>query len=196
MERNRLFLTLVLVLASVPGCAKSEGDVADGSSAASSAAAEPAIGPDRVVGEFMEAFKNGNDDVAAKLLTEKARAEAARTGKAISPPGSKTMTYKVGEVEYKGEKTGAHVACTITDTDPDGQTLVYNVIWVLRNEAAAWRVAGVIMKVFDDGPPVAYDFEDQDEMDRQMQAIEQEMTQRAIETLQATQPADAGTRTQ
>jgi hypothetical protein len=78
------------------------------------------------------------------------------------------------------------------------------VIWFLRKEATGWRVAGIAMKVFDDQPPVLYNFEDQDDMDRKMQLIGEEMARReqaAVEEakqtlLQAQQPSDKNVRKQ
>jgi hypothetical protein len=152
--------------------------------------------PSEAITKFMTAFKEGDDATAAVLLTEKARQEADRTQKAISPPGSKTMRFTVGDVEYVSDaKDAAHVACQIVDVDPEGEASKYDVIWFLRQEEAGWRVAGVAMKVFEDELPVLYNFEDQDDMDRKMQLVEQEMIRRAQATLmQAQQPAD-GSRT-
>ena len=174
-------LTVVLLTATLGCGAGDSADSADASTKSSNAVA--AASPTEAIGKFMAAFKEGDDATASALLTEKARQEADRTQKAISPPGSKTMRFTVGAVEYVSDaKDAAHVACQIVDFDPEGEESKYDVIWFLRHEYAGWRVAGVAMKVFEDELPVLYNFEDQDDMDRKMQLVEQEMVRRAQET--------------
>jgi hypothetical protein len=86
-------------------------------------------------------------------------------------------------------KDGAHVGCKISDTDPEGNTTDYDVLWFLRQQSDGWRVAGVLMKVFEDQPPVLYNFEDQDDMDRKMELVEQEIIRRSQASLSADDPA-------
>jgi hypothetical protein len=182
MQRWLCFASTVLVLALHSGCGNSDGG---------NAAADPTTStPDKTVHEFMLAFKTGDDARASALLTEKARQEADRTGKAVSPPGSKTMVFQVGDVEFVTEaKDGAHVGCKISDTDPEGNTADYDVLWFLRQQTDGWRVAGVLMKIFEDQPPVLYNFEDQDDMDRKMELVEQEMIRRSKASTVADEPS-------
>jgi len=48
------------------------------------------------------------------------------------------------------------------------------------------------MKVFPDELQVLYNFEDQDDMDRKMQLVEEEMVRRAQQTLMQAQQPPAG----
>jgi hypothetical protein len=138
--------------------------------------------PEETVGEFMTAFKDGDDAKANQLLTDKARKEVERTNYAVSPPGSKGMQYKVGEVEYVAEdKSLAHVACHIIDPEDAAGNL--DVVWFLRKEAVGWRVAGVAMKVFPDELPVLYNFEDMEDLERKVELVKQEMVRRATQTV-------------
>jgi hypothetical protein len=174
MQRWQSIAWMAPLCAALLGCGKSDG------TSASSDLDPTTSTPEKTVHEFMLAFKTGDDSRAASLLTERARQEADRTGKAVSPPGSKTMVFQVGEIEYVSEaKDGAHVGCKISDTDPEGNTTDYDVLWFLREQSDGWRVAGVLMKVFEDQPPVLYNFEDQDDMDRKMELIEQEIIRRS-----------------
>ncbi len=187
-----MFRTLwgfLLAAALSMGCGSSQSDPGATSSDSPAAAAAQGPGPDQAVQDFMTAFKTGDDDRAASMVTQKAREEAARKGISISPPGSKSMQFQVGTVEYVTDsKDGAHVSCKIADQDEEGGTTEYEVLWVLRKEASGWRIAGVAMKVFDDQPPVIYNFEDQDDMERKKQLVEEEMVRRSTAILQASQP--------
>jgi hypothetical protein len=207
MERfqpgNCIRLWVILLAGLAGGCGQAESDPP--TATADAKPAEKMESPEQIVQQLMVAFRNGNDEAAAKLITEKARQELERTGKTVSPPGSKTMQFKVGEVQYLDEqKNTAHVACEITDSDPAGELTTYNVIWGLRKESAGWRIGGIAMKVFEDQPPVLYNFEDQDDMDRKVELISDEMDRReqaAIEEakqtlLQAQQPSDKNVRKQ
>jgi hypothetical protein len=184
MQRRLCTAWAVVFLMALLGCGNSDsGDAAADFDLTTST-------PDKAVHEFMLAFKTGDDARAAALLTEKARQEADRTGKAVSPPGSKSMVFQVGNVEFVNEaKDGAHVGCKISDTDPEGNTTDYDVLWFLREQADGWRVAGVLMKVFEDQPPILYNFEDQDDMDRKMELVEQEMIRRSQAGMSANDPA-------
>jgi hypothetical protein len=174
MERWHWFAWVLLTLVPLSGCGNTDGTSPTGDADLTTST------PEKAVHEFMLAFKTGDDAKAAALLTQKAREEADRTGKAVSPPGSKTMVFQVGNVEYVSEsRDGAHVGCKISDTDPEGNTTDYDVLWFLRQETAGWRVAGVLMKVFEDQPPVLYNFEDQDDMDRKMELVEEEIIRRS-----------------
>jgi hypothetical protein len=194
MERYRRLFGVALLGCLLVGCGNEQVASTEGGSGAAGGNSTP----EATVKEFMSAFKNGDDAAAEKLLSQKARQEAERTQKAVSPPGSKTMRYTVGQVEYVTEaKTAAHVACQIIDAEPSGEELTYDVVWFLRLEGEGWRVAGVAMKVFPDELPVLYNFEDQDDMDRKMQLVEEEMVRRAQQTImQAQQPAADETRKQ
>lgn len=198
-------LLSVSLLAGALGCSNGESPNA---SIATEPKAKPSANsatPERTIHEFMMAFKNGDDAKAAELITAKARQEAERTGKAVSPPGSKTMRFTVSGVEYVSEaKDAAHVSCQISDIDPANQEVTMDVVWFLRKETRGWRVAGVAMKPFPDQLPVLYNFEDQDDMDRKVQLVSDEMgrreqaeVERAKATLmQAQQPPAETTRKQ
>ncbi len=183
MRRCQWFAWAVPVFIALSGCGNTDSSGTVEVDATTSS-------PEKAVHEFMLAFKTGDDARAAALLTDKAREEADRTGKAVSPPGSKTMVFQVGPAEYVSEaKDGAHVECKISDMDGEGQTADYDVLWFLRQQTAGWRVAGVLMKVFEDQPPVLYNFEDQDDMDRKMELVEAEIIRRSQSSSTADDPA-------
>jgi hypothetical protein len=160
---------------------------------AGQAATSSSATPDRVVFEFLEAFRNGDDERATNLLTETARARTAEMDLVVAPPASSSAQFEVGEVEYvTPEKDGAHVASTWAEPDEDGTQHVHEVIWVLRKEAPGWRILGMATKVFDDAPPLILNFEDPEDMLRKQQLVAEEIRRRAEEhQFQAQQPPDA-----
>ncbi|MEX2141757.1 MAG: hypothetical protein WD894_21000 [Pirellulales bacterium] len=180
----------VVLLAALLGCSKNDSTEQANESGTSSKPAAAGGTPDQAVHEFMMAFKNGDDAKASGLLTEKTRQEIERTQYGVSPPGSKEMKFKVGEVQYVSEaKDLAHVACHIADKDPAGDDVEMDMVWFLRKEQPGWRIAGVAMKVFPDQLPVLYNFEDMDDMERKLLLVEEEMIRRATQTLNPGQPS-------
>lgn len=145
------------------------------------AKADPVSGPDVAVYDFLEAVRTGNDTKANDMLTKIAREKTAELDMVVAPPGSDTASFEVGDVEIlKGEELGgAHVACTWTDVDEDGETHTDNIIWMLRLEDEGWRIAGMATKIFEDELPLFLNFEDPEDMMRKQQLAEQEMERRA-----------------
>ena len=92
-------------------------------------------------------------------------------------PSSGTTSFEVGETEQV--EGGAHVASKWIEQAEDGSRQVTEVLWVLRQEASGWRVAGMAMKVFDDLPAVVLNFEDPDDMIRKLDLIAQEDERRS-----------------
>ncbi len=136
-----------------------------------------ADGPAQAVHDFLEALRTGNDTKATQLLSTVARQKSATMNRGLTPPASSTASFVIGRVEYVGED-GARVPCTWTDLDEDGQRKSDDAIWVLRREAAGWRVAGVAATVFPGEPPLLLNFEDPDEMARKQQLVRDEIRRR------------------
>ena len=92
----------------------------------------------------------------------------------VAPPGSPTAKFAVGKVEYvTPQKDGAHVVCSWSDVDAEGQTRTDQIIWVLRKEIEGWRIAGMVMRVYADEPPLIYNFEDPEDMLRKQELMRQ-----------------------
>jgi hypothetical protein len=180
----------VLALFLVPvGCAGCTGSKeADPQASAKSAPVEKeeaSEGPDDTVFSFLEAVRTGDDVGANDKLTPLAREKTAENDMVVAPPGSETARFEVGEVELlsaeesESDDAGAHVACTWTDIDDDGEPHTDEIIWVLKQVDEGWRIAGMITKVFPDEPPLILDFEDPQDMQRKQALYEQEMERRA-----------------
>ena len=170
MERARLFLATVFfsALAAVVVCT---GCGSGGSSS-------PAVGPDVVTREFLEAVRTGKDQVAANMLTKLAAQKTKEMDLLVSPPGSDTAKFTVGEFEVEADNT-AQVASTWTDIGDDGKPNTDTIIWILKREPEGWRVSGMATRVFDDRPPLVLNFEDPADMVRKQEETTAEMKRRA-----------------
>lgn len=196
MKRILTVVIVFLASAGLHGCSKPSGQSsADGGSAArqeapapatadssSPAAAQPAAGqpalpapqtpPEKVLAEFLKALRDGDDTLAESLLTAKAREETAKRNLAVQPPGSPSATFEIGRVDYVADNQGAHVESNWTEKDGQGNSVSYEIVWIMRRQPAGWRIAGMATQVTASSSPVYLNFEDPDDMLRKWQAAE------------------------
>ncbi len=153
---------------------------AEGATQASTgkSSSDAAAGPKAALGQFLNAVKAGDDEGAAAMLTTLARQKTSEMGLNVAPPGSDTATFKVSQVEMKGD-SGAYVACNWTETDAQGNQSTDEVVWVMSREDADWRIAGMVAKVFPDLEAIVFNFEDPEDMIRKQEMAQQEMERRA-----------------
>ncbi len=135
-------------------------------------------GPAEAVSAFLDAVRSGNDKQAESMLTVAAREQIAEKNLAVSPPGSDTARFEIGEVQMLPEDR-ASVACTCIDQDEKGQARTDEVTWILRRESDGWRVGGMVATVLPDKPPTFLNFEDLEDMFRQQQMLAEELQRRA-----------------
>ncbi|MCA9271328.1 MAG: hypothetical protein KDA41_22750 [Planctomycetales bacterium] len=154
-----------------------------GAGSGSTVVAPPATTPDQAVVAFLNAVRAGKSDVAASLLTNRARAEMDNAGLPVQPPGSPSAKFEIGEIQLLPDHAGAHVASTWSDTTPEGELRSYDITWILRNENDAWRVAGMATRLFEDLAPVILNFEDPNDMRAQVEAAEAEIARRVQSTI-------------
>lgn len=167
-------------------------------SGSSSPSNEGTSAPARVVAQFYDALRDGDNSAIAGLLTDKAREQTAKNGLEILSQSNSSLTYELRETEYvTDQKDGAHVASFWTETDEHGQSATSEVIWVLRKQAAGWRIAG-FAQVFSDDLPLLFDLEDPEHMLRTKEYVEKEFYGRQQESPMRTAnpelPASADTR--
>lgn len=184
------FLLIGLVATALTGCGSSSGDppaanvpAAAPSAAGGQAAAAPAASveaPETVVTSFLESLRNGNDTLAASLLTDLARQETQKKGLKVQPPGTPDMTYQIGQTEFvTPEKDGAHVGSIWSEKLETGEVASFEVIWVLRREPQGWRIAGMATPVGEDNEPLFLNFEDPDDLLRKWTESETEVAEGA-----------------
>jgi hypothetical protein len=184
---GKCFISAAL-LAAMIGCGQSSQS---GGNAATTQT-KPTGTPSDAVATFLEAVRTGNDAQAASMLTPLARQKTSEKNMVVAPPGSATAKFKVGNYEFiTPEKDAAHVWCTWTDVmDAEGHTRSDDIIWALRLETDGWRIAGMILKVFPDQPPLVMNFEDPDDMIRKQEALQAaESESSGAQPAQAAQPA-------
>jgi len=197
MDRCRLFVLVILLGIGSSGCGKTENVETPAADSAQASAGASDASPDRAVFDFLEAVRVGNQDKAAQMLTALANDRTRERQMVVAPPGSKTASFEVGDVEYvTDDKAGAHVATKWTDLDADGQPRTDEIIWILRKEEVGWRIAGMATKIFEDEPPLILNFEDPEDMERKQLLAEEEMNRRAAdaEPLEAKQASKTTSR--
>lgn len=196
---KKLSLVATLVIAVSLGCNPPSSDVAtapatvsrDLSLDADSQVPLPVADtskPDAVVTAFLDALRDGNDEIAEALLTTIARRETKEHELAVQPPGSPSARYEVGEaVHVQG---GVHVNSIWSEYDSSGEKFVYEIVWVLRQEPIGWRVAGMATAVNPAKPPVYLNFEDVPDLLEKWQQADTELAGQAeqAESVQASQP--------
>ncbi|MGI8978205.1 MAG: hypothetical protein ACR2FY_03165 [Pirellulaceae bacterium] len=162
--------------------------------AASAAVAIPADAPpDEVVTAFLEARRSGDTPTTAALLTSTARSATAKHKIDVNGEALPDLQFQVAKSKYlKNNPKGAHVSSLWTELLPDGTKASYEVVWVLRKEAAGWRVAGFAAELTPGTEPQFLNFEDPEDMIRK----QQESIAAAEQAVPAEQSAETNEREQ
>jgi hypothetical protein len=144
--------------------------------------------PDAVVAAFLNALRDGNDEVAEALLTTIARRETQEHELAVQPPGSPSARYEIGEVKHV--QGGVHVNSSWSESNESGEQSTYEIVWVLRQEPIGWRVAGMATAVNPTKPPIYLNFEDVPDLLQKWQQADAELAalEEQDQPLQAAQP--------
>jgi hypothetical protein len=178
MDQGRKWLAAALgALLLVAGCGFGSGGAGDD--------------PQAVMGEFLEAIRQGNDVKASSLLTTTARQKTKEMEMAVAPPGSDTASFQILAVEIEGDE--AQVGTDWTDVDVEGQKRTDRIVWLLRKEEAGWRIHGMATRVLADMPPVILNFEDPADMLVKQRQAEEEIARRESQLeVREKKPADQG----
>jgi ketosteroid isomerase-like protein len=172
LTRSWLVAIWALVIA---GCSTSSDPASPLAAGTQDVAASSERQPTDTVARFYEALRKGDEPAIADLLTDKAKAETAKSGLGIQSQGSNRLEYELGEVEYVNEALdGAHVQSLWIDYDERGERLATEVIWVLRKQSDGWRVAGMATQIAEGQLPLLFNFEDPEDMLRKKEYVERQ----------------------
>lgn len=180
MERTRPLLAKGLLAILLTGCGGTATEQTADKSAARPSAKQDQPGPDRVVYEFLEAVRVGDDDAAGALLSTLARKRTSEYGMVVAPPGSDTASFKVGKVSLTANDR-ARVQSTWTDINAEGSPHTDQIEWLLKREKSGWRIWGLITRVYPDLDPIELNFEQPEEMERKQAEAERELARREAE---------------
>ena len=179
----RHVLSLVIVVAIAPlliGCGTSQ----PGSTGGKTTGNEK-IGPEYTVFRFLEAVRTGNAEQAGAQLTPLAKRKTKEFNLDVAPAGSETASFRVGTVRRTPDGT-AWVASQWTDLDAQGKPHTDEITWKVLEIDGKWLVAGMSTQIAADRPPILLNFEDPEDMIRQKERLDADMSGRSEgQTLEA-----------
>jgi hypothetical protein len=136
-------------------------------------------GPAATVQAFLEGAKRGDDQAVAAMLTSEARTKMAEHKLPVAPAASDTARFELGEIQVPSDEI-ARVACRWIEMDMEtGKTSTRDATYLLRNVPEGWRIAGVARIVFPNEPPLLLNYEDPEDMLRQVKMLQEEIARRA-----------------
>ncbi len=148
-------------------------------------------GPAAVTSQFLDALKNGDQKVVEGLMTTRAREEMPKHNLIVQPIGTPDAKFEVGRAEFHEKNDDlAYVSTVWKEPNETGALESFEVVWVMRKEAAGWRIAGMAMEGFDQ-QAVLFNFEDPVDMIRQRDAMEHQYAQQNEEGAASDNTADA-----
>lgn len=118
--------------------------------------------PADVVRAFLEASRGGEQELATELLSAKAREVTSREGLVLDRAGPPTQEYQIGKVEFPAEDRQAAYVTSVWQ-EPAGESTragTVEVIWILRQQAEGWRIAGMATQAAGESQPSLLNFED------------------------------------
>lgn len=115
--------------------------------------------PDQVLKSFLDAARNGDRDESRKMLTAKTIEQCALHELDVNPPGTPSMSYRIGRVADAPQiEGGVFVESTWSEQVEDG-VFEMEVLWAMRKENSQWRICGMVLQIEEEGDPVFLDFE-------------------------------------
>lgn len=150
--------------------------------------------PAEVVRALLKALKEGDQEQTAALLTERALAETSRNNFSLSNVAAPGLSCIIEGAEYPDRQT-AHVDSVWTDGEGDDAE-TFEIVWVLKQTPAGWRISGMGTLIFPSEPLVWFDFEDGEDFVRQIQQTDAEVDRRETAEVerQASRPEAASTK--
>ncbi len=147
--------------AAIPDSSTTSQRTAPGASGNDSAAP-----PSEVVALFLDSVRRGDESVTLSLLTDLAQQEIRRSGLEVAPIGSPEARFTIGQVRYvEQDPDGAFVECLWSEPlEGRAEGMNTEVVWALRRQAGAWKVAGMAIDLGAEDEPLVIDFEDSQDL--------------------------------
>jgi hypothetical protein len=122
--------------------------------------------PSEVVALFLDSVRRGDESVTLSLLTDLAQQEIRRSGLEVAPIGSPEARFTIGQVRYvEHDPDGAFVECMWSEPlEGSAEGMNTEVVWALRRQAGAWKVAGMAIDLGAEEEPLVIDFEDSQDL--------------------------------
>lgn len=156
---NSMWLVLLLLAA---GCGRSVENESESLSEVSALPVARDSAPAVVVSAFLDALRAGDNSTAEQLLTTTAREQTLSHNLPLQAPGSPTATYLIGRtMRIDG---GVQVGSRWTERSENGEPIIYDIDWVLRQQADGWRVVGMSMALTPQGKRFVVSFENVEAM--------------------------------
>jgi hypothetical protein len=158
MPRRTLTLLMALALGCAAGCGGGESAPQAAAPQVGASGTVPSDPAARVVWEFFDAVRQGRAADANRCLTPLSLQRITEQEMNITPPGSTTARFQVGEVKAR-QNDHSLVELTWTDLDADGNPYDDHILCELRVCDGQWRICGMAQ---DQGPgvePMVLDFE-------------------------------------
>lgn len=145
--------------------------------------------PEQVVSTFLEALCEGDKVTTSVLLTDRAREETTKQGLAIQPIGSSSAKYEVAKAQYPpGQADGAWVNTVWTETSLDNEQVQFETMWALRRQVNGWRIVGMAARVSPEQPSRFFNFEEPQELVKELQRGQPEAAPEGGNTVDGQQP--------
>jgi len=102
--------------------------------------------PKEVCRKFMSLLQAEKRIEAENLLTRTALTVTTRAGLQLEPLGDDNPVFKINDVRYATTKKKlAQVECSIEET-VDGKPYRVGIVWLVRKQAAGWRISGLMLE--------------------------------------------------
>ncbi|QDV84679.1 hypothetical protein TBK1r_36310 [Stieleria magnilauensis] len=176
---NPLRILALLACASLAaGCGSQSTDVADAQRPGPETqinAESDQVQPAEVVSQLLDRVRRGGQEASSnELLTKLAQQELTRIGRPFQFPGSPDTRFEVRQAfPVPDQDDAVWVHTFLTEPIDSGENFQYEVVWTLRKEIAGWRVSGFVIDQGEGMEPLEFDFENGDEMEARLAALEQ-----------------------
>lgn len=171
------FLAVLTSCLTVSGCGSKNASIRDEEQSTVDRATQTGpqtLAPTEIVSQFLDRVRRGGEDSnASELLTKLAQQEMTRIGRPLQFPGSPDTTFEVRQaIPVPDKENTVWVHTYLSESTKSGETMQYEAVWTLRNESDGWRITGVAIDQGDQLDPLQIDFENGDEMEARLAAME------------------------